>query len=169
MAASCAASMILGRRTSDRRRNCRATAPRRDVRRAFRLNRSAERTGPPVSQLIVFLALAFSIVIAIFAVQNPTPVPVSFLLFRADPVPVSVLVLISAALGAAAMLFLGVAREVSLRWRHRATAQQLKASQARVAELEAAQPTAALPSTTPAAATGVAAKPDGNQETASRT
>ena len=54
-----------------------------------------------MSQVIVFLALAFSIVIAIFAVQNTTPVGVQFLGFRADTVAVSVLVLISAALGAA--------------------------------------------------------------------
>src|ERR1700737_5315526 len=94
-----------------------------------------------MSQLIVFLALAFSIVIAIFAVQNTTPVAVSFLTFRADAVAVSVLVLISAAFGALTMLLLGVAREVGLRWRHRAVAQQLKATQARVTELEAAQPT----------------------------
>ena len=93
-----------------------------------------------MSQVIVFLALAFSIVIAIFAVQNTTPVAVTFLTFRADAVAVSVLVLISAAFGAATMLLLGVAREVSLRWRHRAVAQQLKAAQSRVAQLEAAQP-----------------------------
>jgi lipopolysaccharide assembly protein A len=93
-----------------------------------------------VSQVIVFLALAFSIVIAIFAVQNTTPVAVQFLGFRADAVAVSVLVLISAALGAAAMLFFGISREVSLRWRYRSIAQQLKAAQARIAELEAAQP-----------------------------
>jgi lipopolysaccharide assembly protein A len=90
-------------------------------------------------QVTVFLALAFSIVIALFAVQNTTPVAVQFLAFRADTVAVSVLVLISAALGAAAMLLLGLAREVGLRWRHRAVAQQLKTAQARVAELEAAQ------------------------------
>ncbi|MBV9897619.1 MAG: DUF1049 domain-containing protein, partial [Chloroflexi bacterium] len=53
---------------------------------------------------------------------------------------VSVLVLVSAALGALAMLLLGVAREVGLRWRHRAVAQQLKSANARVAELEASQP-----------------------------
>ncbi len=120
-----------------------------------------------MSQLIVFLALAFSIVIAIFAVQNTTPVAVSFLTFRADAVAVSVLVLISAALGAAAMLLLGIAREVGLRWRNRATAQQLKAAQARVAELEAAQPTPALASTT--SATTVPVKSEGDQEPASRT
>ena len=97
-----------------------------------------------MSQVIVLLALAFSILIAIFAVQNTTPVAVQFLSFRAESVAVSVLVLISAALGASAILLLGAAREVSIRWRHRAVAQQLKAAQARVAELEAlsSQPSA---------------------------
>jgi uncharacterized integral membrane protein len=93
-----------------------------------------------MTQLVVFLALAFSIVIAIFAVKNTTPVAVTFVTFRADAVAVSVLVLISAALGAAAMLLLGLAREVGLRWRQRSVGQQLKAAQARITELEANQP-----------------------------
>jgi uncharacterized integral membrane protein len=92
-----------------------------------------------VAQVIVFLALLFSIVIAVFAVQNTTPVAVSFLIFGPANVAVAVLVLISAALGALAMLLLGIAREVRLRWRGRAVAQQLKLAQARVAELEKAQ------------------------------
>jgi uncharacterized integral membrane protein len=92
-----------------------------------------------VTQLNVFLALAFSIVIAIFAVQNNQVVSVQFLSFHFDGVAVSVLVLISAAVGAATMLLLSVAREISLRWRHRAVAQQLKVAQARVSELQAAQ------------------------------
>jgi uncharacterized integral membrane protein len=120
-----------------------------------------------VSQLIVFLALAFSIVIAVFAVQNTTPVAVSFLAFRAEAVAVSVLVLISAALGAAAMLLLGIAREVPLRWKHRTTAQQLKAAQARVTELEAASPPAAA-ETTSTGETTAPVKSPGEQETASR-
>lgn len=109
-----------------------------------------------MSQVIVFLALAFSIVIAIFAVQNTTPVAVTFLTFRAETVAVSVLVLISAAFGAAVMLLLGLSREVNLRWRHRAVAQQLKAAQTRVAQLEAAQPTptTALSTTVPVATEG---------------
>jgi lipopolysaccharide assembly protein A len=109
-----------------------------------------------VSQVIVFLALAFSIVIAIFAVQNTTPVAVTFLAFRADTVAVSVLVLISAAFGAAVMLLLGLSREVNLRWRHRAVGQQLKAAQTRVAQLEAEQapPTTALSTTVPVATEG---------------
>ncbi|MCA1646829.1 MAG: lipopolysaccharide assembly protein LapA domain-containing protein [Chloroflexi bacterium] len=104
-----------------------------------------------MSQLIVFLALAFSILIAIFAVSNTEPVEVSFLTLHSPKVAASVLVLISAALGALAMLLLGLAREVSLRWSHRATTQQLKAANARIAQLEADQaaqapPAAALPS-----------------------
>jgi uncharacterized integral membrane protein len=91
-----------------------------------------------MSQVIVFLALAFSIIIAIFAVQNTTPVAVQFVTLRAEAVAVSVLVLIAALFGAAVMLLLGLAREVSLRWHHRAVNQQLKASQARVTELETA-------------------------------
>jgi uncharacterized integral membrane protein len=90
-----------------------------------------------VSQVIVLLALVFSILIAIFAVQNTTQVAVQFLTFQAQSVAVSVLVLISAAMGALAILLLGAAREVGIRWRHRAVTQQLKAAQTRVAELEA--------------------------------
>jgi uncharacterized integral membrane protein len=107
-----------------------------------------------MTQVIVFLALVFSVVIATFAVQNTTAVTVQFLTFHADNVAVSVLVLISAALGALAMLLLGIAREVPIRWRHRTVRQQLSKAQARVAELEAAQsaaataPTAAMPALT---------------------
>jgi len=91
-----------------------------------------------VTQLLVFLALLFSILIAIFAVQNTTAVAVTFLTFHSDSVAVSVLVLISAALGAAVMVLLGIWRELTIRWRHRAVSQQLKAAQTRIAELEAA-------------------------------
>ncbi len=87
-------------------------------------------------QLVVFLALSFSIVIAIFAVQNTTPVSVAFLTLRADSVAVSVLILVSAALGAGVMLLLGVAREVRVRLRHRSLRQELKSTQARVRVLE---------------------------------
>lgn len=90
-----------------------------------------------MTQVVVFLALAFSILIAIFAVQNTTAVAVQFLTFHSDSVAVSVLVLISAALGAAVMLLLGASREISIRWRHRSVAQQLKAAQSRITELEA--------------------------------
>ena len=119
-----------------------------------------------MSQLNVLLALVFAILIAVFAVQNTTPVGVSFLTFHTDSVAVSVLVLISAALGAAVMVLLGAWREARLRWSQRAVAQQLKTAQARVAELEAeavgrrpsavsdsAPPTAELPQPTSATQT----------------
>lgn len=85
----------------------------------------------------MFIALAFSIVIAIFAVQNTTPVGVSFLTLHADAVAVSLLVLISAALGAGVMLLLGIAREVQHSLRHRSLSQQLSTSESRVRDLEA--------------------------------
>src|SRR5579859_1045561 len=106
MAASCAVFTIRGRRTSGRRRSCRATGPRRGARRRL-ASRSPERLfavdwiDPQqfMTQVLMLLALAFSILIAIFAVQNTTPVAVTFLTFHSDSVAVSVLVLISAALG----------------------------------------------------------------------
>jgi uncharacterized integral membrane protein len=105
-----------------------------------------------VSQVWVFLALAFSILIAIFAVQNNESVGVSFLMFGPAQVAVSVLVLISAALGAGVMLLLGIGREVRLRWRQRQVASQLRTSQARLAQLEAAQTAPASEQPSPAAA-----------------
>jgi uncharacterized integral membrane protein len=116
-----------------------------------------------VSQLIVFLALLFSVLIAVFAVQNTTPVAVQFLTLRAEEVAVSVLVLISAVMGAAAMLLLGASREISLRWRHRAIAQQLKASQARVTELEAGQAPNSPPASEQPTAPGVPIEPTATQ------
>jgi uncharacterized integral membrane protein len=120
-----------------------------------------------MSQLIVFLALAFSIVIAIFAVSNTDPIRISFLTFQSPPVAAAVLVLISVALGAAAMVLLGISREISLRWRHRGVSQQLKAANARIAELEANQATTALPSAS--TATTVPVKSEGDQEPVPRT
>jgi uncharacterized integral membrane protein len=110
-----------------------------------------------VSQVIVLLALLFSVLIAIFAVQNTTPVDVRFLGWGASGVAASVLVLISAVAGAVAMLLLGVAREVGIRWHHRSVSNQLRAAQKRVAELEAAQP--AAPTTTPPAKSDAAPSP----------
>jgi lipopolysaccharide assembly protein A len=116
-----------------------------------------------VLQVVVFLALAFSIVIAIFAVQNTTPVAVSFLTFRAESVAVSVLVLVSAALGAGVILLLGAAREVQHRWRQRNLHQQLRNAHAQIEQLQAAptvEPTTkALESGQVADASGVSQAP----------
>lgn len=93
--------------------------------------------------IYVFGALAFAIVIAIFAVQNTTPVSVSFMVWHADNMAVSVLVLISAALGAAVMLLISFSREVGLRLRARTLGQQLRAAQERLRVVEASQAAAA--------------------------
>jgi putative membrane protein len=87
-------------------------------------------------QLMLVVALVFSVGIAVFAVQNTTPVPVQFLGWRAEAVAASVLVLVSAALGAAVMLLFGAAREVQLRLRLRAQGHELSTSRDRVRELE---------------------------------
>jgi len=96
----------------------------------------------------VFGSLAFAIVIAVFAVQNTTPVSVSFVVWRLDSLAVSVLVLISAALGAALMLLLSLWREVRMRLQARSLGQELRAAQARVRELESAPPTTTITETT---------------------
>jgi lipopolysaccharide assembly protein A len=152
MAASCAAFTIRDRRTSGKRRSFHGIEPPLGVLLAQAPNRSGRLLAAEMAQVIVILALLFSIVIAIFAVQNTQAVTVRFLTVSAEDVAVSVLVLIAAALGAVAMLLLGIAREVSLRWRHRAVAAQLKATQARLSQLEAAQASAptAAPSSAPA-------------------
>ena len=98
-------------------------------------------------QIILVVALVFSVGIALFAVQNTTPVPVQFLGWRAEAVAASVLVLVSAALGATVTLLFGVAREVKLRLRLRSQGHELSSSQDRVRELE-------LPAVDGAASTG---------------
>lgn len=89
-------------------------------------------------QVVLVAALLFAVAIAVFAVQNPSPVAVSFLGWRAEDVAVSVVVLASAALGAAVTLLLGVAREVRLRLRLRAQGQELTAAHERLGGFEAA-------------------------------
>jgi uncharacterized integral membrane protein len=88
-------------------------------------------------QVLWILALCFGIVIAIFAVQNSTLVPISFLWFGVEAMAVSVLVLISAALGAIATLMLGMAREVRLRMSRRSSQRTVQARDQRISELEA--------------------------------
>jgi lipopolysaccharide assembly protein A len=92
-------------------------------------------------QLMLVVAMAFAVGIAVFAVQNTAPVEVAFLVWRAQGVAASVVVLVAAALGAGTALLLGAAREVQLRWRLRAQAQDLAAARARVHALEVTRPT----------------------------
>jgi uncharacterized integral membrane protein len=81
-------------------------------------------------------ALAFGIVIALFAVQNSSPTTIRFLWLSYEGVPVSVLVMICALLGALVTLMLGLARELRLGWGRFRTRRAHGALERRLAELE---------------------------------
>ena len=81
-------------------------------------------------------ALAFGIVIALFAVQNSAPTPIRFLWISPEGVALSVLVMICAALGALVTLMFGLGREVRLQWSRRSARRTVAAHEKRIAELE---------------------------------
>ncbi|MCC7367939.1 MAG: DUF1049 domain-containing protein [Chloroflexi bacterium] len=83
-------------------------------------------------------ALAFGIVIALFAVQNSAPTTIRFLWISAEAVPLSVLVMICAALGALVTLMFGLGREVRLQWSRRSARRMVSTHEKRIAELEKA-------------------------------
>jgi uncharacterized integral membrane protein len=83
-------------------------------------------------------ALAFGIIIALFAVQNSSPTTIRFLWLSAENVPVSVLVMICAALGALVTVMLGLGREVRLGWGRLRSRRTIAAHEKRIAELEQA-------------------------------
>ena len=87
-------------------------------------------------QVYWIAALAFGIVIALFAVQNSSPTTIRFLWFSAEGVAISVLVMICATLGALVTLMFGLGREVRLRWSRRSVRRTAEALERRVAELE---------------------------------
>lgn len=88
-------------------------------------------------QLALVLALGFAVAIALFAVQNTTPVAVTFLTWRVEQVAVSVLVLLAATLGAALTFALGLVREVQHRVQTRALREEARAHERRSRELDA--------------------------------
>jgi len=87
-------------------------------------------------QVYWIAALAFGIVIALFAVQNSAPITLRFLWFSAEGVAVSVLVMISATLGALLTLMFGLGREVRLQWSRRSARRAASGLEKRVAELD---------------------------------
>jgi uncharacterized integral membrane protein len=89
-------------------------------------------------QVYWIAALAFGIVIALFAVQNSSPTTIRFLWLSAEGVAISVLVMICATLGALLTLMFGLGREVRLRWSRRSARRHGEALERRVSELEKA-------------------------------
>ena len=83
------------------------------------------------------VALLFAILVALFAVQNTTPVSVSFLLWSVDQMAVALVIVISAAIGAIITLLAGAPAMVRGAWRRRAHRKERQEYQRRIAELEA--------------------------------
>ena len=87
-------------------------------------------------QITFALALIFAIAVALFAVQNTTPVAVSFLWFQVPQLAVSVLVLVCTLMGALLTILVGIGRELRRALALRSLRHQVAASDRRIAELE---------------------------------
>jgi uncharacterized integral membrane protein len=81
-------------------------------------------------------ALAFGIVIALFAVQNSAPTTIRFLWISAEGVALSVLIMICATLGALVTLMFGLGREFRLQWSRRSARRTVASHEKRIVELE---------------------------------
>jgi lipopolysaccharide assembly protein A len=88
-------------------------------------------------QLIWIASLFFAVVIALFAVQNTTPVSVSFLVWRLEAVAVSALVLAAAALGALLTYLFGLRRGIQHRLELRGNRATIRDQEALIADLRA--------------------------------
>ena len=86
-------------------------------------------------QLIWIASLFFAVVIALFAVQNTTPVSVNFLAWRLEAVAASALVLAAAALAALLTYLLGLGREIRHRRALRAERATIREQEAQLADL----------------------------------
>ena len=87
-------------------------------------------------QVYWIAALAFGILVAIFAVQNSLPITIGFLWLSMENVAVSVVILVSAALGALITGLFGLGREIRHRMRGRSSRRAVQARDRHVSELE---------------------------------
>jgi len=88
-------------------------------------------------QLIWIASLFFAVVIALFAVQNTTPVPINFLVWRLEAVAASALVLAAAALGALLTYLFGLRRGIQHRLELRGNRATIRDQEALIADLRA--------------------------------
>lgn len=65
-------------------------------------------------QFYLVIALLFAISVAMFAVQNSTPVDISFLFYRFQEISLVVVILTSALVGALVIFFLSLVKQISL-------------------------------------------------------
>jgi lipopolysaccharide assembly protein A len=87
-------------------------------------------------QIAFAVALIFAIAVALFAVQNTTPVAVSFLWFQIPQLAVSVLILVCTFMGALLTILVGVGRELRRTLALRSLRGQVAARDRRIKELE---------------------------------
>ncbi len=87
-------------------------------------------------QITLALALVFAIAVALFAVQNTTPVAVSFLWFQIPELAVSVLVLLCTFMGALLTILVGTGREFRRALTMRSLRGQIASRDKRIKELE---------------------------------
>ena len=87
-------------------------------------------------QIALIIALIFSIIIAVFAVQNTQPVAVSFLTFQTQQLSVSIVVLASAAVGALLTFFFGLWRQLRSSFAVRSDRKRIEQLNATLAELQ---------------------------------
>ncbi len=93
--------------------------------------------GGTAVQFTWIIALLFAILVALFAVQNTTPVTVSFLFWSASQVAVALVIIASVAVGALITMLASLPRLVRGRLRTRALRRDLRQYEQRIAELEA--------------------------------
>ncbi len=81
-------------------------------------------------QFYLLLGLVFALLVAVFAVQNSTPVNIRFLAWEFKNISLALVVLGAAAGGAFAVFIMGLGREVRHAWRARdLSMQNLRLSQ----------------------------------------
>jgi len=75
-------------------------------------------------QIYFVFALIFAVLVAIFAIQNSTPVHIQFLFWEIKRISQVLVILGAAAIGALTVLFLGISKQVRLIWQVRQLTQE---------------------------------------------
>src|SRR3954470_7351083 len=97
-------------------------------------------------QLAWIAALVLAILVAAFALQNTTPVTISFLFWGVDRAALALVILASVGIGALITLLIGLPRFVRTEWRTRGLRRQVGTRDRRIAALETEPGRAGSPS-----------------------
>lgn len=75
-------------------------------------------------QIYFVIALVFAVLVAVFAIQNSTPVEIHFLIWEIKRISQVLVILGASAVGALTVLFLGLGKQIRLVWQVRQLGQQ---------------------------------------------